>query len=126
MNVSITLSDELAHRVQEDAARQGVAIEELVSRGVQNLWPTMPLSEAGLLEKINDGFPESFWTVYHSLKAKLDTDTILKSEYQEYMAMVDQVERKHTARLGFIAELAKMRGIGFLETIHALGLDPTP
>ena len=126
MSVTITLSNELENRLREDAARQGVPVEELVSREVQNLWPAKPLSETGLLEKINDGFPESFWLRYHSLKEKLDRDTILESEYQEYMSMVDQVERKHTARLGYIAELAKLRGSGFLETIRALGLEPTP
>ena len=39
MSVTITLPEDLEHRVIEDAARQGLPVEELVNRELRNLWP---------------------------------------------------------------------------------------
>ena len=124
MSVTITLSDELAHRVQEDAARQGMPLEELISRELQNRWPAKSVSEASLLEEINDGFPEDFWERYKFLRAKLDEHTLADADRDEFLKMVEQVERKQNLRLGAIAQLAKLRGASLSETIRALGLEP--
>ena len=61
MSVTLTLPEDLEHRVIEDAARQGLPVEELVNRELRNLWPPQEPSESKLLTEINDGFPPSFW-----------------------------------------------------------------
>ena len=124
MSVTITLSDELEHRVREDALRQGLPVEELVSREVTNLWAAKSVPEASLLVEINDGFPEEFWARYKFLRAKLDEHTLAGADRDEFLKMVEQVERKQNLRLGAIAQLAKLRGASLSETIRALGLEP--
>ena len=75
MSVTITLPEEIEHRLREDALLQGLPVEELVSREVTNLWAAKSDSETSLLAEINDGFPESFWERYKFLRAKLDERT---------------------------------------------------
>ena len=104
-----------------------MGVEEFIGRELKNHWasvPTPAISEATLLEKIGEGFSEAFWLHYRSFRTRLDDGSISESERQEYLAMVEQVERKHVARLGFISDLAELRGTGFTETIRSLGLEP--
>ena len=124
MSVTITLSDELEHRVREDALRQGLPVEELVSREVTNLWAAKSVPETSLLAEINDSFPGEFWERYKFLRGKLDEHTLAGTDRDEFLKMVEQVERKQNVRLGAIAQLAKLRGASLSETIRALGLEP--
>ena len=88
MSVTITLPEEIEHRLREDALRQGLPVEELVSREVTNLWAAKSDSETSLLAEINDGFPESFRERYKFLRAKLDEHTLASADRDEFPAEV--------------------------------------
>ena len=124
MSVTITLPEDLEHRVIEDAARQGLPVEELVNRELRNLWPPQEPSESKLLTEINDGFPPSFWERYKTLRARLDEHTLVGPDHDDFLKMVDQVEQKQATRLEALAQLAKLRGVSLPAIIRSLGLEP--
>ncbi len=124
MSVTITLPEDLEHRVIEDAARQGLPVEELVNRELRNLWPPQELSESKLLMEINDGFPSAFWERYKTLRALLDEHTLTGSDHDEFLKMVNLVEQKQATRLEALAQLAKLRGVTLSTIIRTLGLEP--
>lgn len=95
-----------------------------MSRELRNLWPARTACEATLRKEINDGFPETFWERYTFLRAQLDEHALAGADRDEFLKMVEQVERKQNAHLGAIAQLAKLRGAGLSETIRALGFEP--
>jgi hypothetical protein len=125
MSLTISLPPDVERRIAEDAVREGLTVEELASRTLQIRWATAPmLSESQLLEKINQGFPEAFWQRYQSLQKQMREEVLPEADRPEYLAMVAQVERRQTERLGQLSELAQRRGVGLPELIRALGLEP--
>jgi putative YjhG/YagF family dehydratase len=124
-SLTISLPPDVERRIAEDAVREGLTVEELASRTLQIRWATAPmLSESQLLEKINQGFPEAFWQRYQSLQKQMREEVLPEADRPEYLAMVAQVERRQTERLGQLSELAQRRGVGLPELIRALGLEP--
>ena len=125
MSITISLPPDVEHRLLEEAAHKGVTANELASQTLQIRWATAPmLSESQLLAKINEGFPEAFWERYHALQKQMRDESLPKQERPAYLEMVAQVEKRQTERLGQLSELAKRRGIGLLELICELGLEP--
>ena len=124
MSVTISLTKELENRLMQDAARQGLPLEELISRGLTTLWPPQQLTESQLLTDINTGFPPEFWNRYKILRALLDEHTLTGADRDEFLKMVDQVEQKQATRLEALAELAKLRGVSLSAIIRTLGLEP--
>lgn len=127
MSVTITLPDGLGERIRVEAAREGLLVDEFVGRELRNRLVqahAVALSESTLLQKIGEGFPEVFWTRYRFLRGRLNQGEIPESERLEYLEMVDRVEQRNASRLGFISELAMLRGVSLTETIAALGLQP--
>lgn len=109
----------------EDAVREGLPVEELASRALQIRWATAPmLSESQLLAQINEGFSEMFWERYHALQKQMREETLPEEVRPAYLEMVAQVEKRQTERLRQLSELAKRRGVGLLELIRELGLEP--
>ncbi len=125
MSLTITLPPDVERRIAEEAAREGVSVDELASRTLQIRWATTPmLSEAQLLERINEGFSEAFWERYRVLQQQMREGTLPESDRVEYLVMVAQVEARQTQRLAQLSELAKRRGTGLLALIQELGLEP--
>ena len=125
MSLTITLPPDVERRIAEEAAREGVSVDELASRTLQIRWATTPmLSEAQLLERINEGFSEAFWERYRVLQQQMREGTLPESDRTEYLVMVAQVEARQTQRLAQLSELAKRRGTDLLTLIQELGLEP--
>jgi hypothetical protein len=125
MSLTIFLPPDVERRIAEDAMREGVTIEELASRTLQIRWATAPmLSESQLLEKISVGFSEAFWQQYQKLQKQMREEALPEEERPAYLEMVAQVEKRQTERLSQLSELAKRRGIGLLELVRQLGLEP--
>jgi hypothetical protein len=125
MSLTISLPPDVERRLAEDAVREGLTVEELASRTLQIRWATAPmLSESQLLEKINEGFPETFWKRYQSLQKQMREEVLPEADRPEYLEMVAQVERRQTERLRQLSEPAKRREVGLLELIRELGLEP--
>lgn len=125
MSLTISLPPDVERRLAEEAEREGMTADELASRTLQIRWATAPmLSESQLLERINEGFSEVFWERYQTLQGQMRNEVLSETDRTEYLAMVGQVEKRQTERLGQLSELARRRGVSLFQVIHDLGLEP--
>jgi len=129
MTLALEISPELAERLHAIAAREGVAPDRYVLDVLQerlererNLPPHLPRREAELLQRINEGLPETTWARYEVLKEKRDAETLTEAEHQELIRLVDEVEGWNVRRLELVADLAKLRGVRFQDLVRELGL----
>nr|WP_309688389.1 hypothetical protein [Armatimonas sp.] len=113
MSLMISVEPELEAWLREEARRRGEPREELLSRDVAIRWASarnalrLTSDETELLQTINAGFPESFW-----------------SRYRELIALSDQAEEKTLQRTEAMIVLAQLRGVGLDELRRSLGILP--
>lgn len=89
--------------------------------------PHLSPQEATLLQKINQGLPETLLQRYGKLTEKLRTETISTAEHQELNRLIDQIELADAERLQYLIELAQLRGISLDELMAQLGIStPLP
>lgn len=85
---------------------------------------SLPQPETELLQRINQGLPESTQRRYNELRTKLETGTITPAEHQELLALVDIVEQADAERLQHLIELSQLRQVALNDLIHQLGIRP--
>jgi hypothetical protein len=81
--------------------------------------------EAQLLAKINEGFPDAFWTRYRQLIALREDHALTELERSELIDLSDQIEAKSAERLPYLLALAQRRATSLPVLIQQLGLRPT-
>jgi hypothetical protein len=78
--------------------------------------------EAELLEKINRGFPAEGWERFHELTAKQRADTLTEAERAELLPLIEAREKANANRIGFLVQLAQLRGQSLDTVMNDLGL----
>jgi phosphoglycolate phosphatase-like HAD superfamily hydrolase len=86
--------------------------------------PSLPQSEAELLQQINHGLREATQHRYNELRTKLQAETITPEEYQELLTLVDIVEQAEADRLQHLIELSQLRQVPLPSLIQQLGIHP--
>jgi hypothetical protein len=99
-------------------------VERLLAwRGqLMNAAPRLSAAETALLLKINQGFAPAPQQRYDELLEKRDTRTLTPEEYQELLALTDQVEAFNVERVQALADLARLRQVSLPEVMQQLGL----
>lgn len=90
---------------------------------LQNIAPRLSAAETELLLKINQGFPPAQQQRYDELLEKRDARTLTPEEYQELLALTDQVEAFNVERVQALADLARLRQVSLPEVMRQLGLE---
>ena len=100
-------------------------VERLLAwRGqLMNAAPRLSAVETALLLKINQGFAPVPQQRYDELLEKRDARTLTPEEYQELLALTDQVEAFNVERVKALADLAQLRQVSLPEVMRQLGLD---
>jgi hypothetical protein len=146
MHVTIQLAPNLEGRLRREAARHGLepeayiarALEEHLrdadSRGGNGAGGTSGTSgtvvggaeprghETDLLQKINLGLPSELWVQYRELIDKRDACTLTPQEQQTLVAISDRIEEANARRMGYLAELARARGVRLEVVMQDLGV----
>ncbi|MEZ4868692.1 MAG: hypothetical protein R3C14_45610 [Caldilineaceae bacterium] len=104
----INLDQVLNGVAQLDTAALEDFLAQVSSLLAQRKAPSILQREATLLQQINYHLSPTVQTRYHELNAKLHDDTITEAEYQEFLALVDQVEGADAKRLEDLIELGKL------------------
>ncbi len=86
--------------------------------------PTLSKEESELLLRINEGLPKDLWDRYHALILKRDDETLRSDEYGELLKLSDQVEEYNAQRIGYLVELARLRGVSLDKLMDDLGIHP--
>jgi restriction endonuclease Mrr len=86
--------------------------------------PNLPVRETELLQKINEGVSDGVYTRLEELSAKLDAEVLTAEEHQELLSLVELVEQVDAERMGYLTELAQIRGVPLDDLMKKLGLYP--
>lgn len=135
MTITINLSPELEHELQETSAARGIPAEEFVvgalserlkqAKAESRLPPRLSAKEEELLAAINVGMPQATWDRFHELTARRRSETLTSDEHAELIQLFSRVEAMHVARLEKLVELAKIRGVKLEALMDQLGI-PDP
>jgi len=134
MTLTLEISPELEEALRATAERAGLAPDRYVLDVLQerldrdrDLPPRLPRSEAKLLQRINEGLPESTWERYHALKEKRDAETLTDAvswssrPFVFYRNLLQSQEPER--RLYLAIRDTTFRGI-FSEPVGQLGAGP--
>ena len=115
MATTITLTGDLEARYRADAQREGVAVEALATRR---------LEEAELLLRIFHCFPPEETREFRSLVAKRGAGTLTETEQARLIALAHRREEHDAQRFAHILALAKLRGVRYRSVMAELGIRP--
>lgn len=128
MNIQVqaTLSQqELLKATQQlDNADLKSFMQQLSALYAQRQAPHLSEKEGELLQKINQGIPETVWQPYAELVAQRDAGELTTETHHELIRLSDQIEELHAERMGYLVELAQLRQISLENLMDALGIQP--
>ena len=101
-------------------------VKKLLSLRRQSEIPQLPMRESELLLKINQGVPAQLQQRFDQLVEIRRDNTLTPGEYQELLALTEQIEQFDVERLQWLIELAQLRGLTLDELMQQLGINPRP
>lgn len=126
--LQIELDAETESRLERLSQQEGSAMGDVASRllahAARTARPAAEITEAELLQKINEGPAPANWDRYHALTAKRRSETLTPDEYTELIALTNEREIAHACRIKFLMELANLRQASLDATMDALGIRP--
>lgn len=135
MTLTIDLKPEVEAALREEAAKAGLdaghfiqrTLEERLNRPINGHPDVSPLSgaESKLLRKVNEWLPTETWCEYQELREKFHAETLTDAEHRRLTEIYGQIEIINARRIGFIAELARLRQVSLEEMMRQLGI-PAP
>lgn len=78
--------------------------------------------EQRLWWQINRGLPEDTQARFTSLKEMRQTEALTAPEYDELLAITEQIEQRDVERLQALTELAQLRGVSVRALMHRINL----
>lgn len=82
--------------------------------------------ETDLVERINHPLPEGMLPRYRELIVARRAETLTPEEHGELLRLADTLEQINARRLGWLAELARLRGVSLVHLMAELGMKPQP
>ena len=93
-------------------------------RGGLSMSISIDVEDLLLVQKINQSLPQIGWDHYRELIKKRQSGTLTQQEHLELIAISDQLEEANVNRIGYLAELAKVRQTTIPALIKEIGLKP--
>lgn len=128
MSLVIDLPPEMETRVREAAEAEGVDISTFLQEAAASRLgpPAAPrsMTDSELLEKINEGFPETFWNRYRALVKLEKAETLTPDEQKELIGFSDRTEARDVERLIYLTELSARRHKSVQSLMKELGIRP--
>lgn len=133
MSSTIELNPELEAQLHEEATKTGIDTSAFVVRMVeaqlrrktrQRVPANLSSEDSILLQKINQGLPETTWQEYDNLIAKRRGEVSTPREQARLVELSESIEESNTKRIEYIAELAQRRHISLKTMMSQLGIKP--
>jgi len=117
MELTILLEPEIETRLRDEAAREGLTLEQLISQRLQ---------EAELLWRIRTVAPESETRQLHRLLRQRRAGRLTEAGQPQLQTLLDEREQNGAQRLIDLAQLAHLRSISVHQLMEHLGIRPLP
>lgn len=124
--IQVEIDQLLSAALQLPRAELDQFVKKLLSLRRQSEIPQLPMRESELLLKINQGVPAQLQQRFDQLVEKRRDNTLTPSEYQELLALTEQIEQFDVERLQWLIELAQLRGLTLDELMQQLGIKTRP
>jgi hypothetical protein len=127
MTIVLQMPPGLEASLRDRAAREGVDASTLVLRTLEQQFgssanPSTADAQTELLLRLNEGPSEEVWRRYHELSAKRDSETLPSEQHDELIGLSQIIEAADVKRLEYMADLAKLRGVGLRALRAELGI----
>ncbi|MEZ4956679.1 MAG: hypothetical protein R2825_24190 [Saprospiraceae bacterium] len=132
MSINLQISKELEELLQKEASKKGMQLDSFLSKFLENSFlnkknkSRLSAKESDLLQKINEGFSNEFWSRYKSLVRKRQREELTPSEMEELIGMTDKLESSNVERLTYLSELARIKKTTLPVLMKDLGIQPVP
>jgi len=126
MRLTVTLQPELVTWLRQEAHREGISPEAMAARHLEARWAmqmqpsSLAPDEQELLNRIQDGFSESFLTRFRELRHRLTHAALTEADRHEFLRLNKEVEAKNTQRLRDLEQIAHLRGATVAEVMEEL------
>ena len=117
MSLILTLPGTLEDRFKAAAQREGVPVEVLAARR---------LEESELLWRIRIAAPEDETRELHKLLRKQNGRPLTDAERERLLTLIDAREQLAAQRMEDLGALARLRGLPVRELMNQLGIRPIP
>ena len=124
LQTEVSLTQLLQGVQQLDAATLEQFADEVMLRRAKRRAPSLSKDETELFLRINQGLPEATQLRFQALKEKRDDAALITAEYDELLAIIDQIEQRDVERLQALAELAQRHQVSVRQLMYQLGLLP--
>ncbi len=128
MSIKIELPLELEKQLEANAKVLGLSAEEYVLLLIKNDIKTpeeiQRRQELMLLQQINQGFDDEFWSRYADLIKLRGLNQIDDNQYDELCQMIERTELENVKRTKLVMQLTELRQQPFEEIFSALGIEP--
>ena len=100
-------------------------MREVVSRRARLMAPSFSEKETMFLQNINKGFPQEMRKRFAELDRKRKAEKLMPLEQEELVKLTDRIEDFNAERTGFMAQLARLKGVSMTELVKEFELENT-
>jgi hypothetical protein len=115
MALTITLRPEVEQRFRDEAAREGMTVDDLA---------TQRLIESELLWRIRTATPKTETREFHRLLRRRNAGRLTEADQTRLQSLLDDREERAARRLEDLAQLASLRVLPVRQLMEQLGIGP--
>jgi hypothetical protein len=99
-------------------------VQQTIALRAQRQAPSLPHTEAELLQKINQGIAPEIQHRYDVLITKRRAETLTPTEHTELLQLTGQIENLDAQRMAHLTELAQLCHTSLVELMEQLDIRP--
>jgi excisionase family DNA binding protein len=98
-------------------------LQQIVALRSQRKAHVLPIEEADLLDRINQGVSADLRAEYQALRAKCEAEALTEAEHEQLIHLSNQIEQWGAQRLEALATLAQLRQVALPTLMETLGIE---
>ncbi len=128
MSVTLAIPPTIEQQLRDDAARQGVSLEQYITQVLMsglsgsNQPDADELSEDELLQRIQLNVQPKELEEYDRLVERRKAEQLSNAEYEKLLILTNRIEIAHAERMKYVVGLAKLRGVSLEQIMLDLGI----
>lgn len=128
MSVTLAIPPTIEQQLRDDAARQGVSLEQYITQVLMsglsgsNQPDADELSEDELLQRVQLNVQPKELEEYDRLVERRKAEQLSNAEYEKLLILTNRIEIAHAERMKYVVALAKLRGVSLEQIMLDLGI----
>ena len=128
MSVTLAIPPTIEQQLRDDAARQGVSLEQYITQVLisglsgSNQPDADELNEDELLQRIQLNVQPKELEEYDRLVERRKAEQLSNAEYEKLLILTNRIEIAHAERMKYVVALAKLRGVSLEQIMLDLGI----